>query len=185
MGYIFDPEVLHTISKSVVGLPHDEMFKALIEKIDAHYPNRIVKKTRWVFNTANGAMGTMTILYGSLSEYILIFGTPIGTEGHSGRYFAEVHDFVIEGEMWTYHENETTRNTFLPGDWAILPFRKAKGYCIKENGWMLEYARGVIPAMLPMGIWDNLFSNLDIRSLWFTFWDYGKITIRELLKGKI
>lgn len=185
MGYILKPEDLHSIAQSVVGLPRAEMFKTLMEKLNERYPGRMNMQVRWVLNSANGALGTMTILYASLSEYLIIFGSPIGTEGHSGRYFAEVHDFMIEGEMWTYYEGETERTVFKPGDAACLKARTAKGYCIRENGWMLEYARGCIPAMLPMGVWDNLFSNLDFRSLFWTFWDYGRITLRELLKGKI
>ena len=35
-------------------------------------------------------MGAYCLLYSSLSEYVLLFGTPIGSGGHSGRYWAHI-----------------------------------------------------------------------------------------------
>jgi hypothetical protein len=185
--YLFDTATLHGIARDCARpeLSREARFDLLVSSLAERYPGRIEIRRRWVLNSANGALGTMTLLYASLSEYLLIFGSPIGTEGHSGRYFATVHDFMIEGEMWVYMEGSTERTVFRPGDHAVLPARGSKGYLIRENGWMLEYARGAIPAMLPAGIWDNLFSNLDMRSLYVTFWDYGRLTVRELLRGKI
>ncbi|HSA32175.1 MAG TPA: ERG2 family protein [bacterium] len=187
MSRLFTTEELHELARqaSALAVPRRERFETLIDMIDARWPGRIEKRQRWVLNSANGALGTMTILYASLSEYLIIFGSPIGTEGHSGRYFATVHDFMVEGEMWVYVEGEIDRTVFRPGDHATLKARSAKGYRIEGDSWMLEYAHGCIPAMLPAGVWDNLFSNLDFRSLWWTFWDYGRITVRELLRGKI
>ena len=187
MSHLFTAAELHKIARDAAALkmPRKERFEKLIDMIDARWPGRIEKRQRWVLNSANGALGTMTILYASLSEYLIIFGSPIGTEGHSGRYFATVHDFMVEGEMWVYVEGDIERTVFKPGDHAVLKARASKGYCIREDGWMLEYAHGCIPAMLPAGVWDNLFSNLDFRSLFYTFWDYGRITVRELLRGKI
>jgi hypothetical protein len=185
MNFLFDPTELHALARSVVGLPRPGLFTTLVDRLEASHPGRINLTERWVLNSANGALGTMWILYASLSEYLLVFGSPVGTEGHSGRYLADVYDYVIDGEMWTYLEGETERTIFRPGDGARLPARSAKGYVIKDNSWMLEYGRGCIPAMLPMGVWDNLFSNLDFRSLAWTFWDYGRLTTRELMRGKI
>ena len=185
MTTLFDTEELHALARSVVGLPRPESFHTLVARLSEQYPDRINLDERWVLNSANGALGTMWILYASLSEYLIIFGSPIGTEGHSGRYLADVYDYVFDGEMWTYLEGQTERTVFRAGDGAHLPYRSAKGYVIQPGSWMLEYARGCIPAMLPMGVWDNLFSNLDLRSLAWTFWDYGRLTARELLRGKI
>jgi C-8 sterol isomerase len=187
MKRLFDVETLHAVAREAAGrdLPREERIATLVEALDARWPGRIERRPRWILNSANGALGTLTILYASLTEYLIVFGSPIGTEGHSGRYPATVHDFVFEGEMWAYLEGDTERTVYRPGDHAVLPARRAKGYCLRENAWMLEYAEGCIPAMLPPGVWDNLFSNLDLSSLARTFRDYGRLTIRELLRGKL
>jgi C-8 sterol isomerase len=182
MKRVFDPEVLSEIAASVTELPKEQKFTELIKRLDQRYPGLIYKKKqRWIFNTANGAMGAMIILYGSFREYLLIFGSPIGTEGHSGTYWAEVHDIMFDGEMRTYFAGDIDATIYKPGDHAVLPRRKNKGYVIKDNGWMLEYAKGAIPTMLPCGLADNLFSNLDFKSLFLTLGHYGQLIIKNYL----
>ncbi|MET0340528.1 MAG: hypothetical protein ABW252_05980, partial [Polyangiales bacterium] len=121
----------------------------------------------------------------SLTEYILLFGTPIGTEGHSGRYATEVFDFMLDGEMWCYHAGDFHRTEFKPGDVAYLGADKAKGYAVPNYAFMLEYARGPIPTMLPFGLADTLFSTRDRVTMRRTVWQYGKLTVKQLLRGKI
>ncbi len=183
--YMFDPARLHEIARASVGMPLTESFAYITDQLDATYPGHINRKPNWIFNTACGALGQLTLLHASLSEYIILFGTPIGTEGHSGRYSADVHDFMIDGEMWTYYEGDFEKTVFRPGDAALLERGRSKGYCVKDHAWMLEYARGWIPFMLPTGLADNFFSNLDFRSVYMMFRDYGRLCISEMLKGKL
>jgi hypothetical protein len=186
MSKVLDPADLHEIVKKGVGLPTEEMFKTVHQELLNKYPKRIRKNPRWIFNIAGGAMGQLQMLYGSVTEYLIFFGTPIGTEGHSGRYGAEVYDWVMEGEMWTYIEGETQRTVHKPGDQAYLGKGKAKGYCIKDHAWMLEYGRGNIWFMLPFGIIaSNMFVTLDYVTTLRTLRDFVPKVCKELLKGKI
>ena len=72
-----------------------------------------------------------------------------------------------------------------PGFRARLDARRTKGYRAMGDTWMLEYARGWIPTMLPTGSWDNLFSNLDLRALFRLYGRYGVLCARELARGKV
>ncbi len=186
MSYVFDPAVLEECARAGVGLPVEEAFDAITARLREKYPKYVIDAPRdWVFNNAGGAMGQLTLLHGSISEYLIFFGTPIGTEGHSGRYAAVVWDFVFDGEMWCYIEGETSRTVFGPGSAACLGSGKVKGYRVPDHAWMLEYARGPIPGMLPFGLADSIFSVVDPRVVLRTMWNYGKLVIPNLLRGKI
>lgn len=186
MSYVFDPDALHACARLGVGLTGDAMFDAVTAAVRERWPEHVVDRPRrWIFNNAGGAMGQLTLLHASLSEYLIFFGTPIGTEGHSGRYTTEVWDFVMEGEMWCYIEGETKRASYGPGDAAYLGAGVAKGYRIPDHSWMLEYARGPIPMMLPFGLADTALSTLDVRSFGRTLREYGALTVGSLLRGKI
>src|SRR4029077_9263141 len=90
--WVFDQHKLHQIASEVIALPHNStaaMISELSHRLAAEYPKHINLKQEWVFNNAGGAMGAMYILHASITEYLIIFGTPVGTEGHTGRHMAD------------------------------------------------------------------------------------------------
>src|SRR2546423_13502050 len=116
MSYIFDPEILKAVAKAHLGLRHEEMVSGISRDLAKAYPGHIETRQDWILSICGGAMGIMTILHGSLSEYVLIFGSPIGTEGFSGRYRIDIYDVMLAGEMWTYTEDKfRERIVTLPG----------------------------------------------------------------------
>ncbi|MCG8591735.1 MAG: ERG2 family protein [Proteobacteria bacterium] len=185
MGFVFDPETLGEIVRGVVGQPMPRLLPQLTEELERAYPGHIRRPDEWVFNNAGGAMGAMTILHASLTEYVILFGTPIGTEGHSGRFWAEDFFYILEGEQWAYEPGELVRQVYKPGDMHRLPRGRAQGYRIPEHCWALEYARGAIPLMLPFGFADTFTSTLDFPTLWRTLRIYGASVLRELSQGKV
>lgn len=184
MPYVFDPEVLHAAARAGVGLPHGQMFSTITDELARHYPGRIEKQNRWVFNNAGGAMGMISFLYASTTEYLIFFGSPVGTAGHSGRYhFVEDFAFVIEGEFWYATEGSTSREVYRPGEVVALPRGEARHYRIPENGWLLEYARGWIPSMLPFGMVEVISSTLDWRLAFRTLRTYSTLAARNLFRS--
>lgn len=182
MAYLFDPDRLHEISKKVVGLPHEEMIKTLIDELASTWPGHIETRQQWIFNIAGGITGIMNVLHGSLSEYLLVFGSPVGSEGFSGRYKIDIWDAMIAGDMWTYTDADYSRkNVYAPGDLAFLPRGTAKGVKVFDGAWMLEYGRGPIATALPFA----LATAMDGPVIVDTIKIYGRLVIKELLQGKI
>ena len=185
MGHVFDPEVLHEIAKKGVGLRNKEAFDVVANELAKVYPDHITVNQDWFFNNAGGAMASICLLHASISEYLVFFGSPIGTEGHTGRNRTEIWDFIISGELWNYEVGETDRIVYKAGDAAYIAHGHAKGYRIPEFAWTLKYARGPIPSMLGFAVADGLISTLDFKTLKKSLFNYTKLTLKELRQGKI
>jgi len=186
MGYVFEPSVLHQVAKDAVGqnLPIEELITTIAAELSKRYPRHIRSTPAWVFNNAGGAMGAMFVLHVSLTEYVIVFGTAVGTEGHSGRFFVDDYFIILEGEQWAFSAGEFRREVYRPGDMHHLPRGRAKQYRMPDACWALEYARGPIITMLPFGLADTFTSTLDFRALARTLWIFTKSAVRELMQGK-
>ncbi len=185
MGYIFDPEVLHDVAKRAIGQPMEDTVEQIVRDLEQKYPGHILSHTGWVFNNAGGAMGSMRVLHASVTEYVIIFGTPIGTEGATGRFAADDWFFMLEGEHWCYGEGDLDRKVTRPGEVSILRRGESKAYRFPEKAWGLEYARGAIPLMLPFGLADTFSSTLDVQQLTRTLSIYARHVVHNLVRGKI
>lgn len=182
---IFDPHDLHTLVKGLLGPPIDALIPVLRRRLAERYPGHVEAEGEWVFNNAGGAMGAMTVLHASITEYLIIFGSPIGTEGHTGRHFADDWFIILDGEQWAYAPGQLQRSVYAAGEMHHLPRGQARGYKMPERCWALEYARGWIPLMLPFGVADTLGSTFDLPTLARTLKIYGSQTVRQLLRGKV
>ncbi|KAG1438021.1 hypothetical protein G6F56_012823 [Rhizopus delemar] len=188
--YIFDQNVLQQVAQANIEKYAGKndthgMMVNLASDLEKHYPGHVNLKERWVFNNAGGAMGSMWVLHASITEYVIIFGTPLGTEGHTGRFLADDYFIILEGEQWAYSAGQVQREVYKPGEMHLLPRGASQQYKIHEHAWALEYARGWIPAMLPFGFADTIFSTLDYTSLYDTVVISAQSMFRELLQGKI
>eukprot|EP00055_Hartaetosiga_balthica_P003956 m.9575 g.9575 ORF g.9575 m.9575 type:complete len:218 (-) comp3494_c0_seq1:2814-3467(-) len=190
-GHVFDPLKLQEIAKEAIaetGENEDvtELVNVLLSKLHKEYGQHILDEPEWMFNNAGGAMGAMLVLHCSVSEYIIIFGTPLGTEGHTGRFpLADDYFTILHGEQWAFSPGELTKSVYKPGDQHYLKAGEAKQYKMHTGCWALEYARGNIPSMLPFGFTDTFFSTLDFYSLWQTVRISAVGMFTELAKGKI
>jgi len=178
--YVFDPSDLHDVVRKHIGLPLDEMFTEIAQDLTERYPGQIDFNREWTFSNAGGAMGQFTLLHASLQEYLSFFGSPVDSGGHSGRYsFAEHYAFILDGEMWCYSEGDLVRKEYRKGDAGHVARGAAKCYRMVDHGWILEYVRGPIVTMLPFGLFDNLFSTLDYKTVFRTIRLFSKHTLRS------
>jgi len=180
-NYAFTPEGIHDIAKLGVGQDPEQAIATIQAELRRQFPDLIRKDLVWHFNYTGGTLGQMAILYASTKEYILIFGTPIGSEGFSGRYAGmDVYDCMFAGVMQTYLEGQLEATTYLPGDCAILERGHAKGYSMTPNTWMLEYTRGNIPASLPIGAFAPTTLTHDFVTMWGIITDYAGLVLKSM-----
>ena len=174
----FEAEDIHAIAKEVSGMPVEEAVDRIMQRLEERYPGKIRGELQWHFNYTGGTLGQMVIVYASLNEYILIFGTPIGAEGFSGRYSSmDVYDCMFAGEMRTYTEGDLQPTVYLPGDMAVLERHHAKGYSMMPGTWMLEYTRGNTLFSLPQGLFAPTRRTLDFTTMCSVFTDYAGLVI--------
>lgn len=180
--YVCEPEDIHEISKLAIGLPIGDAVTLLQKTLQERYPGKFRSEIRWHFNRTGGTLGEMALLYASTREYVLIFGTPIGSEGFSGRYaLMDVYDCMFAGVMWTYTEGQLERTEYLPGDCAVLERGHGKGYFMEPGTWMLEYSRGFVPACLPIGLFAPVSVTMDFQNMWGVFWDYAGLVLNSMV----
>lgn len=184
--YVFDPDHLHELQLSALAASPNNtagMISHILANLTTTYSTAHVSinpdNSEWVFNNAGGAMGAMYIIHASVTEYLIIFGTPLGTEGHSGLHTADDYFHILVGEQWAFQPGALEMERYRPGDVHLMRRGVAKQYKMHEGCWAMEYARGWIPLMMPFGLADTFTSTLDVTTLYRTI----RITAREMLKN--
>lgn len=179
MAFVFDPDVVHKCSLECLGKPKPEMFEAFAAAMEEEYPGRLDHGHPWIFSNAGGAMIQMKLYYASIYEYIMIWGTPIGSEGHSGRHAVGFWDTVIDGEMWYYGEGQFSKRVYLPGDRVYVGRNQSRAMNFTTGVWAVEYARGLLPLSIPFGVADELLSTLDFATAAQTVAQYAALVGRH------
>lgn len=174
--YVFDPTFLHELAQDAIlthGNATDSIISHIIANLTETYavsnetkPKTVLQTSttpeHWVLNNAGGAMGAMLIIHASITEYLIIFGTPLGTEGHTGRHTADDYFNILIGEQWAFSPGALEKEVYTAnlsnhyvrrqlfrriqvypaGSVHYLPRGSAKQYKMHEGCFALEYARG-------------------------------------------
>ncbi|KAM0721076.1 hypothetical protein Q7P37_003362 [Cladosporium fusiforme] len=187
--YIFNPTQLHEFAQSAIA-QHGNDTRAIVTDIVANLQTTPAKpfvnlEQEWIFNNAGGAMGAMYIIHASITEYLIIFGTAVGTEGHTGRHTADDYFNILTGTQLAYVPGEFEPEVYPAGSVHHLRRGDVKQYKMESSCFALEYARGWIPPMLFFGYADTFFSTLDFPTLWRTTFVTGREMIGNLLMFKL
>ncbi|KAG0650103.1 Delta-8-delta-7 sterol isomerase [Hyphodiscus hymeniophilus] len=187
--YILDPSDLHDLSLRAIS-SHGNDTRAvvgfIVGELSEKFPGGYVNlDEEWIFNNAGGAMGAMWIIHASITEYLIIFGSAVGTEGHSGRHTADDYFHILKGTQLAYTPGSYEPEVYPQGSVHHLQRGTVKQYKMEEACFALEYARGWIPPMLGFGYADTFTSTLDFPTLWRTTWVTGREMVGNLLRGKL
>jgi len=187
--YIFSPAQLNDLAQRAIGAHGNDTRKVvefIVAELSEKFPGGYVNlDEEWIFNNAGGAMGAMYIIHASITEYLIIFGTAIGTEGHTGRHTADDYFHILAGTQLAYSPGSYEPEVYPQGSVHHLRRGTVKQYKMDEACFALEYARGWIPPMLGFGYADTFTSTLDFPTLWRTTWVTGREMVLNLLSGKL
>ncbi|KAI0881056.1 ERG2 and sigma1 receptor-like protein [Annulohypoxylon maeteangense] len=190
--YIFGIEELRDVSQRGIeagGNDTAKIVEFIVTELKQNHPTHVNPqwnvREEWFFNNAGGAMGGMYIIHASITEYLIIFGSAVGTEGHTGRHTADDYFYILTGEEHAFVAGEFTPEIYPPGSMHHLERGIVKQYRMPQGCFALEYARGWIPPMLFFGFADGIFSTLDFPTLYRTVAVTGREMIGNLLTGKI
>lgn len=183
-SYIFDPDELQEIANIDADLPIEQRWDAIHKELLKRYPGKIAPELRWTFNSAGNVICQIAMVYGSPTEYVAFFGTPIGATGFSGRYgYADVWDLMVTGKMLTYTPGQFEPTVYLAGDPAYLAKGTSKGVAYIGSTWMIDYGRGLPVTMLPFGvIGPAMFNTMDSKSAWHQLADYGRLVLKRIVE---
>ncbi|EON69097.1 C-8 sterol isomerase [Coniosporium apollinis CBS 100218] len=188
--YIFTPSELQSLAQAAVeahGNDTTSVVQYIVSNLSAKYLHHVNLEEEWIFNNAGGAMGAMYIIHASVTEYLIIFGTAIGTEGHTGRHTADDYFHILRGEQLAYAPGKGVYEPerYPQGTVHHLKRGDVKQYKMESGCFALEYARGWIPPMLIFGYADTFSSTLDFPTLWRTTWVTGREMLENLAMGKL
>jgi len=210
--YIFDHKDLHALTQRAVAAHGNDtarMTQYIISDLAARYPTWTINTAfaaqragdasegeitmekyepnadEWFINNAGGAMGSLFIIHASITEYLIIFGTPLGSEGHSGRHPSDDYFMILQGEERAALPGAFQPEVYPPGTMHHMRRGEAKQYKWQDGGFALELAQGWIPLMMPFGLADLFTSTLDMPTLVQTIRVTGREMLKNLLHGKI
>jgi hypothetical protein len=151
--YVIDPAVVAEIGERASRLPTRQDKVAFIHAELARRYRGVAKRDEWIYYTGGGAIGGMDILFATPFEYIMINGSSLPFVGHTGRNAVAFSDTIIDGSaLYTQEERPYEREEYGTGGYCYMPRWRSGITAVQDHLWLLEYARGHIWALMPMGM---------------------------------
>ncbi|KXS12007.1 ERG2 and sigma1 receptor-like protein [Gonapodya prolifera JEL478] len=190
--WLVDPSTIEKVARDALRAHPDGnltvIFETIVSTLQQTYPGHVRSvdvEQDWIFMNAGGWMGSFLLLHASLTEYILLFGTAVPTSGHSGRYWADIHDTILKGSFTQWTEGGPYNRKFGVGDTIVHARGEVTAVSWPENTFMLEYARGVIPTTMGFALADSIFGTTDFVTVFNSVYVYGKSILSELARGNV
>jgi len=148
----------------------------VLKEFKMKFPTLIFDKSKWMFNSVGGIYANMIILYCSLDEYIVLWGTTLRADNKFSGYYSYMNEFdvMVRGRMESHdvdapgHASVIYRPYIQDGmqattvDTSNLIPKNVRSYNLDPHTYMVSYAQGnILKAFMPGAIMPGIFVNQD------------------------
>lgn len=148
----------------------------VLKEFKDNYPHLIYDESKWMFNSVGGIYANTLILYCSLNEYIVLWGTSLRADNKFSGYYPFMNEFdvMVTGRMESHdlkgsghapviyrpmlQDNVLSKTV----DTSNLIPKNVRAYNLAEDTYMVSYAQGrILKAFIPGAIMPGIFVNQD------------------------
>jgi hypothetical protein len=186
IAQLYFQDYLHKIASYNLHMPQTvdliESYKTdlvnafVLKEFKNRYPRLIFDNSKWMFNSVGGIYANMIILYISLDEYIVLWGTTLKADNKFSGYYSYMNEFdvMVRGTMESHdvdapgHASVIYRPIIQDGiethtvDTSNLIPKNVRSYNLDAHTYMVSYAQGnILKAFFPGAIMPGIFVNQD------------------------
>ncbi|XP_046844245.1 sigma non-opioid intracellular receptor 1-like isoform X2 [Xenia sp. Carnegie-2017] len=163
-SYIFEEKSIVKLVQRYGGDNLQASIARITDELERGYPNLVLPKERlqWVMLKFSGMTISLTVLYASLTEYVVIAGSALDTDGYLGRHWSNMTHIVLSGSIKYWREGTSEAKVYHKGESFTTRYWNTGGMQLKANTWMIEYGRGFLPLSIPSTIFDGIFTSFDL-----------------------
>lgn len=164
--YVMDVATLEEVAAEVRGLEgadgadRERLIATVQDRLHARYPELVepAPGREWWFNAVGGSLASIQVLWCSPREYVALWGSPVPTDGFSGRYPSlDVWDVMVTGRMASHAPDEHTVTWYENGGpegtrlTSYLARGEGRHFVLEPGAYMIDYGRGWLPGARRVG----------------------------------
>lgn len=143
------------------GREREAMLLEVQRRLHQRYPEIVLPPSEegWTFNAVGGSLAEIKVLFCSPREYVALWGSPVQTDGFSGRYAKlDVWDVMLAGRMSSYMPGDGHQAWLYLNDGgpdshqtSFLARGDGRHFSLEEGAYMIDYGRGKLLSALRVG----------------------------------
>lgn len=165
---VFDVNEIQDLLDPIIDQGHTDpavMFQEVADVMARRWPGQIDPQLHWHVLWSAGFVHKIAMLHLSLGEYIILGGAATASMGATGPFAADLHNFILMGEIHHYGEHDWDVVKSRPGDRIFTPKDVGMGTNIPERVWFLEYCRGPVPRMFVSMLLGAIVATFDLGTV--------------------
>ncbi|XP_002132149.2 sigma non-opioid intracellular receptor 1-like [Ciona intestinalis] len=176
-SYVFKVNTVKEIAQKESGYSYSHY--SIRQAFRKRYPDYVLQEQDFPFlpSHTGGLDGSVSVLYASLHEFLVLYNAEIETTGSTGRHYMNISVSVLKGTISISQDGITPQVSYSKGENHVLRMGTTSTVKLSGGTTLLVYGRGIMP--LTAGYWvsDSIFSHNDPILAVTTIWLYLKAVL--------